>query len=117
MKDKKLPKQTDDNRNRQTEDPEGYPLYPPKDDIYNRFKEEQDIDPENPSQLKEPLDPDAGAEGEEELIIPDLHTDDLDIPGADLDDDLEEIGSEDEENNYYSIGGDNHHNLEEDNID
>jgi hypothetical protein len=26
----------------------------------------------------------------------------------------EEIGSEDEENNYYSIGGDNHNDLEED---
>jgi hypothetical protein len=27
--------------------------------------------------------------------------------GAELDDKQEEIGSEDEENNYYSIGGDN----------
>jgi len=32
--------------------------------------------------------------------------DDLDIPGAELDDENEEIGSEDEENNYYSLGGD-----------
>ena len=39
----------------------------------------------------------------------------LDIPGSELDDDAEEIGSEDEENNYYSIGGDQHDNLEEDN--
>jgi hypothetical protein len=39
---------------------------------------------------------------------------DLDIPGAELDDKQEEIGSEDEENNYYSIGGDNHNDLEED---
>jgi len=38
----------------------------------------------------------------------------LDIPGADLDDENEEIGEEDEENNYYSLGGDNHENLEED---
>jgi hypothetical protein len=37
----------------------------------------------------------------------------LDIPGSDLDDRQEAIGSEDEENNYYSIGGDNHDNLEE----
>jgi hypothetical protein len=28
----------------------------------------------------------------------------LDIPGAELDDDSEDIGSEDEENNYYSLG-------------
>ena len=39
---------------------------------------------------------------------------DLDIPGAELDDEQEEIGSEDEENNYYSIGGDNHNDLDED---
>lgn len=40
---------------------------------------------------------------------------DLDIPGAELDDELEAIGSEDEENNYYSLGGDNHIDLEEQN--
>jgi hypothetical protein len=39
---------------------------------------------------------------------------DLDIPGSELDDKQEEIGGEDEENNYYSIGGDNHNDLEED---
>lgn len=39
--------------------------------------------------------------------------DDLDVPGSELDDDDELIGSEDEENNYYSIGGDNHNDLEE----
>ena len=38
---------------------------------------------------------------------------DLDVPGADLDDPNEDIGEEDEENNYYSLGGDNHGNLEE----
>ena len=40
--------------------------------------------------------------------------DDLDVPGAGLDDQQESVGSEDEENNYYSIGGDNHNDLEED---
>ena len=40
--------------------------------------------------------------------------DDLDIPGGDADDANEEIGEEDEENNYYSLGGDAHENLEED---
>ncbi len=38
---------------------------------------------------------------------------DLDIPGSDLDDENEAIGEEDEENNYYSLGGDRHDNLEE----
>ena len=32
---------------------------------------------------------------------------DLDVPGADSDDENEDIGEEDEENNSYSIGGDN----------
>lgn len=38
---------------------------------------------------------------------------DLDVPGSELDDDSEALGSEDEENNSYSIGGDNHEALEE----
>jgi hypothetical protein len=38
----------------------------------------------------------------------------LDTPGAELDDANESIGEEDEENNYYSLGGDRHENLEED---
>lgn len=33
---------------------------------------------------------------------------DLDIPGTELDDANEAVGSEDEENNAYSLGGDNH---------
>lgn len=40
--------------------------------------------------------------------------DDLDVPGSELDDEEESIGSEDEENNSYSIGGDDHDDLEED---
>lgn len=39
---------------------------------------------------------------------------DLDIPGAEEDDANEAIGEEDEENNYYSLGGDAHEDLEED---
>jgi hypothetical protein len=38
---------------------------------------------------------------------------DLDVPGSELDDQQENVGSEDE-NNYYSIGGDNHNDLDED---
>ena len=39
---------------------------------------------------------------------------DLDVPGSEDDDSQEEVGSEDEENNSYSIGGDRHEDLEED---
>lgn len=41
--------------------------------------------------------------------------DDLDVPGSEADDKDEDIGEEDEENNYYSLGGDAHNDLEEDN--
>lgn len=36
-----------------------------------------------------------------------------DIPGRELDDQQESIGSEDEENNYYSLGGDRQEGQEE----
>ncbi|UPK72546.1 hypothetical protein [Chitinophaga filiformis] len=38
---------------------------------------------------------------------------DLDIPGAELDDDNEDIGAEDEENNTYSRGSDRNDNMTE----
>lgn len=41
---------------------------------------------------------------------------DLDVPGSSLDDDMENIGSEDEENNFYSQS-DNNDNHEEVNDD
>jgi hypothetical protein len=39
--------------------------------------------------------------------------DDLDVPGAEVDDANEDIGEEDEENNYYSLGGDEKDNLQD----
>lgn len=39
---------------------------------------------------------------------------DLDVPGSELDDRDELRGDEDEENNLYSLGGENHEDLEED---
>lgn len=43
----------------------------------------------------------------------DFSAEDLDVPGAEMDDASEKIGSEDEENNPFSIGGDAHDKLEE----
>jgi hypothetical protein len=37
----------------------------------------------------------------------------LDVPGEEQDDLNESLGEEDEENNYYSLGGDRQENLEE----
>ncbi len=58
-------------------------------------------------------------EGDDEIledrVYPlDFTGNDLDIPGTELDDKDEETGNEDEENNIYSLGGDNHEDLEED---
>jgi hypothetical protein len=90
----------------------GYPLYPASDDIYAKGKEEQDIDPEDISKLKQPNDK-PGSPNELDFEH-NKSGSDLDIPGSELDDDMENIGSEDEENNGYSLGGDNHEDLEED---
>ncbi|MDP4148194.1 MAG: hypothetical protein Q8927_11345 [Bacteroidota bacterium] len=67
----------------------GDPEYGPEEDIYARDKKEElaDETTETP-------------EG-------------LDVPGSELDDPDEEIGEEDEENNYYSLGGEDHQDLEE----
>ena len=74
--------------------------YPATEDIYNQEEKLEDIDPE-------------GISGERIVINNDNYDNEwkqnsdkignaLDIPGSELDDDQEEIGSEDEENNFYS---------------
>ncbi len=89
-------------------------IYPAKDDIYYNAIKEDDIDPENPAKLKTPNEM-SEIEEENEKDFNTVKTGaDLDVPGAELDDQEETIGSEDEENNYYSIGGDDHTDLDED---
>ncbi|MBC7650737.1 MAG: hypothetical protein H7101_03205 [Deinococcales bacterium] len=94
----------------------GYPLYPVTEDVYNQGQVVKNIDPEDVSKTKEPIKTDAD-ENRELAFEDDFSGSDLDVPGSELDDEDEAIGSEDEENNYYSLGGDNHDNLEEDNGD
>ncbi|MFB3390270.1 hypothetical protein [Flavobacterium sp. LAR06] len=76
--------------------------YPANEDIYNQEDKLEDIDPEDISG--------------ERIVNQDNHEwkqnsdklgNDLDIPGSELDDQQEEIGSEDEENNFYSEGDTN----------
>ena len=85
--------------------------YSPEEDIYNQSKKVQNINPDDNSVLTNNNE----TEGvmNEKVFEEDMSGGDLDIPGAELDDRNEEIGEEDEENNYYSIGGDNHDDLEE----
>jgi hypothetical protein len=88
----------------------GYPIYPDSEDIYRKFQEEEEINPEDTSKTKDPNSTNAIRKND----LNDEQSDtDLDIPGSELDDQQEVIGSEDEENNYYSIGGDDHIDLEE----
>ncbi len=90
----------------------GYPLYPPSDDIYSKGKEERDLNPEDITKRKSPNE--SKGSMNEKSFEDDMSGDDLDVPGSELDDDQESVGSEDEENNYYSLGGDKHNDLEED---
>jgi hypothetical protein len=76
------------------------PIYSADEDIYKKEKElsfdEEDENKLSKGETNKKLGPE------------------LDIPGSELDDRDEEIGEEDEENNYYSLGGDDHNDLEED---
>lgn len=83
----------------------GYPHYPESDDIYSQEKEEIEIDPEHPGELKKNEDL-SDKELNELDFEDDMTGGDLDVPGTELDDEQEDIGSEDEENNIYSQGGD-----------
>lgn len=89
----------------------GYPSYPVSEDIYNQLQEDQEIDPDDITTKKAPV------YSEDEEREPQDETNRggafLDVPGAELDDAEENIGNEDEENNFYSLGGDNHTDLEE----
>ncbi len=92
----------------------GYPASPAADDIYNKYDEEEDINPEDISALKEKNKVSNSDRNNEKNFQEDESGDDLDIPGSELDDNQEKVGSEDEENNYYSLGGDDHNDLDED---
>jgi hypothetical protein len=80
--------------------------YPKEEDIYNTDFEEEDIDPENTSENKDRIAIYNRNKNNEKDFKDDFTGGDLDIPGTELDDEQEKIGSEDEENNYYSFGDD-----------
>ena len=82
----------------------GYPLYPPDEDIYYVNERMDDIDPEDPTKKKSRND--VSETIDQKDFKDDMSGSDLDIPGAELDDDQEDVGSEDEENNYYSLAND-----------
>lgn len=99
--------------NEQLAKKDGYPKYPESEDIYNKFDKEFDIDPENIAKKKDRIKMEKVSTWNEKNFNQDKSGSDLDIPGTELDDEQEGIGNEDEENNSYSLGGDNHSNLDE----
>lgn len=100
-------KNTEKNKEDGNQDFPGYPMYPTTDDIYSQLKEDTEIDPED-TLKKKTANEDPEAQLNEKDFKDDVTGGDLDVPGTELDDEQEEIGSEDEENNTYSLGGDNH---------
>src|SRR5579871_1026918 len=86
-------------------------LYPTTDDIYNKEKKIGELSEDSNDEINGPSS--EITDWHDKEFNPDSKRDKLDVPGAELDDKDEVIGEEDEENNYYSIGGDNHNDLEE----
>lgn len=80
----------------------GDPEYAASDDIYRQGEKVGSIDPDDDPKPRKKKSKNK------------LTGEDLDVPGGELDDADEKIGEEDEENNYYSLGGDDHNDLEED---
>lgn len=81
--------------------------YPATEDMYIKGKEDKTVDPEDLPEI-------VGKANASLVEMDNSEGADLDVPGSELDDDMEAIGSEDEENNYYSLGGDDHNDLDED---
>ncbi|HLP50472.1 MAG TPA: hypothetical protein VK154_06275 [Chitinophagales bacterium] len=88
---------------REQKDKEEGLTYPPVEDIYNQAQEEHEIDADDISKMKAPnLKPDRKNEKDFEEAV---SGSDLDIPGSETNEGHEN-GLEDEENDFYSLGGD-----------
>lgn len=115
--DKLLPKHSEEDipsektSEKENNDFPGYPIYPGSDDIYDNAMEE-DLNPEDLTKMKNHKDK-KGKRNEKDFYE-DVTGEDLDVPGSAADEAKENSGSEDEENNYYSLGGDDHNDLDED---
>ncbi len=90
----------------------GYPEHEENEDIYNKEREDREADPENPQKKKNWKKKYKKAN---EKDFEDVETgSDLDVPGSRRDEDAEDEGLDDEENDYYSLGGEDHEDLEDD---
>ncbi len=111
-KDKERNISEQERNNEDKDDFPGYPHYPASEDIFNREKE-VDLNTEDLTKVKNTIH--NPGERNQKSFLQDMTGEDLDIPGSKADEAKSNAGKEDEENNYYSLGGDNHNDLEEDN--
>lgn len=98
-------------RSAEATDLPGYPVNSPSEDIYTI--ERRELNPSQKTSVQNASTKNVEGQLNEKDFEEDMSGDDLDVPGSELDDRQEKVGSEDEENNYYSIGGDEHNNLDE----
>lgn len=100
VKHKKEPKLNPDEGNEETVIPAGA-----ENDAKDDFEvTSEDIEALGPKDLSMDMGDDEQLKHRTRPV--DFTGNDLDVPGAELDDEQEEKGSEDEENNSYSLGGD-----------
>jgi hypothetical protein len=90
----------------------GYPLYPANEDIYINDSKVSGIDFEDANKKLQSAEEEFDAYNRNDFGGNEMGGD-LDVPGAELDDAMEAIGSEDEENNYYSLSGEDPNELDE----
>jgi hypothetical protein len=96
---------------------QGYPTYPDDEDIYGMYLKEKNINPEDTSKNIKTTDIALTRANNEKDFDDDLSGSDLDIPGSEQDEESESTGIEDEENNYFSLGGDGHSDLDENTLE
>jgi hypothetical protein len=85
----------------------GYPAYNVDEDIYHKYQKDKYVDPDDITKAKKPMNLKLNRIKD---FSQDVTGTEVDIPGSELDDDIEAIGSEGEENNFFSLGSDNHEN-------
>jgi len=59
-----------------------YPIYPASEDIYSKYKEEKEINPEDSSKMKDSIHFDEAAKSNESDFDDDVSGSDLDVPGS-----------------------------------
>lgn len=96
------------NGHQKVNDPEeGYPLYPEEEDIYMRGRKSRKLNPDEVTNITLPP-----KHRDKHYLNEELPGDRLELLDVEPDEEVL-LGIEDEENSYYSLGGDDHIDLEE----